>query len=512
MFTSPDQRPSGDIASDTRPHAVVIGSGFGGLAAAIRLAARGYRITLLEQLDKPGGRAYVFEQDGFVFDAGPTIITAPFLIEELWELCGKTMSDDVDLRELDPFYKLRFDDGETFTCGPDHEKMRAEVARLSPDDVAGYDAYMAVSEDMYKRGFDKLADKVFESPLDMVAILPDLARLRADRSVYQLAARHVKDERLRLALSFHPLFVGGNPFSATSFYSMISYLERGWGVNFAMGGTNQIIKGMVKLLTGQGGTIRYNARVQDIIIDNGAAKGVRLATGEEILSEIVVSNADVATTYGTMIPDKDRNRWSDRSIEKTKFSMSLFVWYFGTKKRYEDVDHHTIVLGPRYKELLHDIFRKKHLAEDFSLYVHRPTATDPSMAPDGCDAFYALSPVPHLDSGTDWEEEAEKYRKKVEKRLSETILPGLENEVISSHMISPLDFQDWLLSHKGAAFGLEPVLTQMAWFRPHNRSEDIDDLYFVGAGTHPGAGVPGVLCSAKVLDQVVPAASEMKVR
>lgn len=510
MFTEPENRTISPLTVDTRPTAIIIGSGFGGLAAAIRLGAKGYRVTICEHLDKPGGRAYVYKQDGFTFDAGPTIITAPFLIDELWELCGKKREDHVELVRLDPFYRLVFDDGSTFLCTPDHEEMCAEVARLSPDDVAGYDAYMNVSKDMYDTGFEGLSEKPFTSPLDMVGILPQLARLRADRSVYHLASKHLKDERLRLAMSFHPLFVGGNPMTATSFYSMISHLEREGGVNFAMGGTGSLVAGMVDLIEGQGGKLRFNATVKEILLENGAAVGVELESGERIAADLVVSNADTATTYRRMLPENARNRWVDRVLDRSHYSMSLFVWYFGTKKRFEEVDHHTIILGPRYQELLTDIFKNKHLAEDFSLYLHRPTATDPSLAPEGCDAFYALSPVPHLDSGTDWEAHAETYRQKIEQRLHETVLPGLGEEIVSSHMLTPLDFKDRLLSEKGAAFGMEPVLTQMAWFRPHNRSEDIDNLYFVGAGTHPGAGVPGVLCSAKVMDQLVPSAAEIR--
>lgn len=508
MFTPMMERPVSGASVSTTPHAVVIGSGFGGLAAAIRLAVKGYRVTVLEQLDTPGGRACVFEQDGFRFDFGPTIVTAPFLFDELWEMCGKRREDDVTLVPLDPFYRLRFDDGETFLATPDHDAMRAEVARLSPNDVEGYERYMKVSEDMYRTGFEGLSEKVFSSPWDMLEVLPDLIRLRADRSVYALASKHVRDPRLRLALSFHPLFVGGNPLTATSFYSMISYLERGWGVNFAMGGTGRLIEGMVKLLRGQGGQLRCGARVERILLEQGCATGVELVSGEKISADLVVSNADSASTYRNMLPNDARNRWADRTLNKASYSMSLFVWHFGTKRRYEDVDHHTIVLGPRYRELLKDIFRRKHLADDFSLYLHRPTATDPSLAPEGCDTFYALSPVPHLDSGTDWEVEGERYRQKVEARLNETVLPGLKDNIVTSRVITPLDFRDMLLSEKGAAFGLEPLLTQMAWFRPHNKSEDIEGLYFVGAGTHPGAGLPGVLCSAKVVDKLVPSARE----
>ncbi len=407
------------------PHAVVIGAGLGGLAAAIRLGARGYRVTVLERLDQPGGRACVFRQDGFVFDAGPTIITAPFLLEELWRLCGREFADDVDLRPLDPFYTLRFSDGETFTCRGDEDAMRAEVARLSPGDVAGYGRFMAESEAIFRVGFERLGHVPFGSILDMVRVAPDLVRLRADRSVHAHVARHVRDPRLRVALSFHPLFVGGNPFTTTSVYSLIAFLERRWGVHFAMGGTGRIVEGMARLVEGQGGEIRLGAEVEAITVTAGRATGVRLSDGTAIAADIVVSNADAAWTYRHLLPAEARRRWSDRRIERARHSMSLFVWYFGTRRRYEDVGHHTILLGPRYRELLDDIFRRKVLAPDFSLYLHRPTATDPSLAPPAHDAFYVLSPVPNLSGRTDWTTAAEDYRRSIAAFLEKTMLPGL---------------------------------------------------------------------------------------
>jgi phytoene desaturase len=487
-----------------RLHAVVIGSGFGGLAAAIRLGARGYRVTVLERLDAPGGRAYVFRQDGFTFDAGPTIITAPFLLEELWALCGRRFSDDIDLRPISPFYRIRFDDGETFNYTGDADAMRDEVARFSPGDVAGYERFMRISEDLFRVGFEELGDKPFGSFTDMLRILPDLVRMRGDRSVYGLVARHLKDERLRTVLSFHPLLIGGNPFTASAIYALICFLERRWGVHFAMGGTGSVVRGMVNLLEGQGAALRCNAEVAGINVENGAATGVTLASGETIAADIVVSNADSAYTYRRLLPPSARRRWTDRKLERSRYSMSLFVWYFGTDRQYGDVAHHTIMLGPRYRELLRDIFSRHVLAEDFSLYLHRPTATDPSLAPPGGDAFYVLSPVPHLDSGTDWRVAAEPYRQRIQKHLEATLLPGLGQHLVTSRMMTPQDFQDRLLSVRGAAFGLEPVLTQSAWFRPHNQSEDVRNLFIVGAGTHPGAGLPGVLSSARILDTVVP--------
>lgn len=500
-----------DLDYARRPHAVVIGSGFGGLAAAIRLGARGYRVTVLERLDAPGGRASVFRQDGFTFDAGPTIVTAPFLLEELWALCGKRLEDDVELRRMDPFYRIRFQDGSAFDYRGEAEAMRAEVARFSPDDLAGYERFMRASEAIYRVGFEQLGDVPFSSWTDMARVAPDLVRLGGWRSVYQMVSRYVRDEKLRTVLSFHPLLVGGNPFSASSIYALIAWLERRWGVWFAMGGTGRLVQGMAGLIRGQGGTLRCHAEVAEILVEHGAATGVRLAAGEVVRADVVVSNADASWTYRRLIAPEHRRTWTDRKIERARHSMGLFVWYFGTNRRFEDVQHHTILLGPRYRGLLDDIFRKHRLAKDFSLYLHRPTATDPSLAPPGCDAFYVLSPVPNLASGTDWAQAAEPYRQAIEAELERTVMPGLGASVVSSLVMTPQDFQDRLLSHAGAAFAMEPLLRQSAWFRPHNRSEDIDNLYLVGAGTHPGAGLPGVLCSAKVLDRIVPAPQSAQV-
>ncbi|MFW5660487.1 MAG: phytoene desaturase family protein, partial [Oceanicaulis sp.] len=426
---------------DRRPHAVVIGSGFGGLAAAVRLGARGYRVTVLEKLDQPGGRAYVFREGGYVFDAGPTIITAPFLLEELWELAGRRMEDDIDLREIDPFYGIRFDDGSVFHCSRDAAEMRAEVAKFSPKDVAGYDRFMEKSRQIFEIGFEKLGHVPFHKLSDMAKIAPDLLRFSGHRSVHALVSQYVKNEKVRIALSFHPLLIGGNPFSASSIYCLISYLERQWGVHFVMGGTGALVSGLAGLIEGQDGAVRCNAEVDEIVVEHGRATGVRLKDGETIKADIVVSNAEIGHTYKTLLSRTKRRRWSDSNVDRARYSMSLVVWYFGTNRRFEDVDHHTIVLGPRYKGLLDDIFKHKRLAEDFSLYLHRPTATDASLAPQGHDAFYVLSPVPNLDSGTDWEAMAEPYREAIERRLEETLLPGLKGAVTVSRMMTPLDFE-----------------------------------------------------------------------
>ncbi|HEV7439073.1 MAG TPA: phytoene desaturase [Methylobacterium sp.] len=493
-----------DASAASRPLAVVIGSGFGGLAAAIRLGARGYHVTVLERLEQPGGRARVHRQDGFTFDAGPTIVTAPFLFEELWALCGRRIEDDVHLVPMRPYYRIRFADGATFDYSGDEAAMRAEVARFSPGDVEGYERFMARSEAIFRVGFEKLGHVPFSSLSDMLRILPDLVRLGGHRSVYDVVASHIRDERLRTIFSFHPLLIGGSPFRASAIYCLIAFLERRWGVHFAMGGTGRLVDGLVDLIRGQGGAVRCGAEVERILVEDGAANGVRLRGGERIPAEIVVSNADSAHTYTQLLAGSGRRRWSARRVARASSSMGLFVWYFGTNRKYPEVAHHTILMGPRYRALIDDIFRTKRLSEDFSLYLHRPTETDPMLAPPGCDAFYVLSPVPNLAGGQDWATCAEPYRQAIERSLAESVLPGLSESLVTSRVTTPQDFAEDFLSFRGSGFGLEPVLTQSAWFRPHNASEDVRNLFLVGAGTHPGAGLPGVLSSAKVLDRVVP--------
>jgi phytoene desaturase len=508
------ERFPGAYHDDGRPHAIVIGSGFGGLAAAVRLGARGYRVTVLERRDQPGGRAYVYRQDGFTFDGGPTVITAPFLFEELWDLCGRRLADDVDLRPVSPFYRIRFHDGQVFDYTGDAAAMRAEIARFEPADMDGYERLMDMSRKIFEVGFERLSYAPFSSWTDMARIVPDMIKLQSYRTVYGLVSRFVRDDRLRQVLSFHPLLVGGNPFETTSIYALIGWLERKWGVWFPMGGTGSLVKGLVKLIEGQGSVVRLGVEVSRIDVEDGPAgrraTGVTLADGTRLRADVVVSNADSAFTYKHLLPAEHRKRWTDAKVDRARYSMSLFVWYFGTDRKYEDVAHHTIMLGPRYKGLLDDIFRHKKLADDFSLYLHRPTATDPSLAPAGHDGFYVLSPVPHLDADVDWSQQREVYRRKLEAFLADTIMPDLPRHVVSSRVLDPQGFRDELLSVKGAAFGMEPILLQSAYFRPHNESEDIERLYLVGAGTHPGAGVPGVLSSAKVLEQVVPDAASLR--
>jgi phytoene desaturase len=497
-----------DSTHQERPHAVIIGSGFGGLAAAVRLSARGWRVTVVEKLDAAGGRAYVYRQDGFTFDAGPTIITAPYLLEELWALCGKRMSDDITLKRMDPFYEIRFDDGTVFRAFDDVARMKAEVARINPTQVAGFERCIADSEKIYQVAFAELADQPFHSFWQMLKEAPDMLRLGGMRSVFSKVSDYFTDEKLRTAFSFHPLLIGGNPLTTTAYYCLIQHLERLHGVHYAMGGTGAIAAGLVRLAEGNGASFRYNAEVAEITTQGGRAAGVRLASGETIAADIVVSNADPAWTYSRLLKTHRRKRWTDGKLSRAKYSMSLFVWYFGTNRRFEDVYHHAMVLGPRYEGLLKDIFSGKPLVEDMSLYLHRPSASDPSVAPEGCDSFYVLSPVPNLTSGTDWATEAEIYRAKVQKRLEETIMPGLGQSIVTSRMLTPQDFRDRLLSYNGAAFAMQPQLFQSAWFRPHNKSEELPGLFLVGAGTHPGAGVPGVISSAKILDELVPVAAD----
>lgn len=490
-------------------HAVVIGAGFGGLAAAVRLGARGYRVTLLEALDRPGGRARVLREGGHTFDLGPTIITAPFLLEELWRLADRSFAGEISLSALDPFYRLRFSDGTTLDARAREEDLLDEIRRLAPADEAGFRRFLAASEELYALGFESLAHRPFDGLGDMLRALPGLVRLRADRSVYRLAARHVQDERLRFALSFHPLFVGGNPFTTTAVYGLISALERRHGVHFVRGGTGQLVEGLVSLITGQGNAVRLGARVEEILVTRRRVQGVRLADGETIAADVVVSNADPATTYGRLVPSAARPPATVRRLSRARYSMGVFVWYFGTRRRYPEVPHHTILVGPRYRALLEDIFDRQVLAGDFSLYLHRPTATDASLAPPGCDTFYALSPVPNLRAAIDWTREAEPYRCAIERLLTSTLLPDLPAQRSVSRVLTPLDFRDELDAPWGAAFSLQPLLSQSAAFRPHNRSSSLRHLYLVGAGTHPGAGVPGVLSSARVLDAVVPHAAAL---
>ncbi|HSG16223.1 MAG TPA: phytoene desaturase [Anaerolineae bacterium] len=486
---------------------IVIGTGFGGLGAAARLAARGYQVELFEKRDKAGGRGYLYEIDGFRFDGGPTVITAPFMFDDIFESAGRRRQDYVEFVPCDPFYRIFDYQGRVFNYNDDPEYIYSQIEQWSPNDVAGYQRFIKTTKSIFEKGFVELADKPFLHLGDMLRILPELIRLQSYKFVYTYVSQFVKDDFLRRCFSFHPLLVGGNPFVTTSIYAMIHYLEREWGVYYAMGGTGALVQAMVKLIEELGGRFHYNAQVEEIMVDGRRAKGVCLADGSVHKADHVISNGDVAFTNMNLLPTKSRSiRNSDRRWKQfTRYSMSLFVIYFGTKRRYNDgkLAHHNIILSERYSELLTDIFQRKVLAEDFSLYLHMPTLTDPSMAPEGHEAFYVLSPVPHLGSGTDWSVAAKPYRDAILQFLEDNYLPDLQANIVAEHHIDPAHFQNTLLSYMGSAFSLEPVLTQSAWFRPHNRSEDIDNLYFVGAGTHPGAGLPGVLSSSKIAEQLI---------
>lgn len=490
-----------------RQKILVIGSGFGGLGSAIRLAARGHDVEIFEKLDKPGGRAYVYETGGFKFDCGPTVITAPFLFDELFELAGKKSEDYFTLKALDPFYRIFNDSGEYFDYNSDTNFTLSQIDKFNPADKQGYLNFIKTTKAIFQKGFVELADKPFSKFSDMMKIVPDMMKLKSYKSVYRYTSSFIKNDFLRQCFSFHPLLVGGNPFDTTSIYALIHYLEREWGIHYAMGGTGSIVNGLVKLFGELGGQIHYNSEIKEIAIKNRRVSGIKLNDEDQtfIPADSVVSNADVAFTYRSMIPDEYRKKYTNRKIEKMRYSMSLFVIYFGTKKRYNNsnIAHHNIILGKRYKGLLNDIFKRKILAEDFSLYLHMPSVTDPSIAPEGCEGFYVLSPVPHLGSGTDWSKETQPYRDKIIRFLEASYLPDLESNIIAEHYVSPLHFQNTLNSYLGSAFSVEPVLTQSAWFRPHNRSEDFENLYFAGAGTHPGAGLPGVLSSAKIVDKMI---------
>jgi phytoene desaturase len=487
---------------------IVIGSGFGGLSAAIRLRAQGHEVTVVEQRDKPGGRAYVYQQDGFTFDGGPTIITAPWLFDELFAAAGKQVADYVQIVPIDPFYQIRFEDGTVFRYNGDTSAIIEQIQKLNPDDVRGYRAFLKQSERVFGAGMS-LIDKPFTTLMDMVKVLPDLIRLRADRSVAGLTNRHIRDERLRQVFSFHPLLVGGNPFETTSIYTLIHHLEKTWGVWFAMGGTGKLVEAFVRCLQDIGGELRLSTQVQEITVDErtGQANGVRLASGEVLPADAVVSNGDVAFTYKHLVAPKWRKKNTDARIDGLDYSMSLMVIYFGTNKQYEDIAHHEIIMGPRYRGLLDEVFGTKTLAKDFSLYLHRPTATDPSLAPPGCDAWYVLSPVPHLGGPTDWRVTSQAYRDRIMQYLEDRYLPGLSKHLVTEHRIDPLHFRDTLSSHLGSAFSVQPTLLQSAWFRPHNKSEDIPNLYFAGAGTHPGAGLPGVISSGKIVADLIESAA-----
>jgi len=484
---------------------IVIGAGFGGLAAAVPLAARGHDVHIFEKQDKPGGKAYVLEVDGFRFDTGPTVITAPFMFDDLWRAAGRRREEYVEFRPCHPFYRIYDHTGRRFDHSADEAAVLREIERINPADVEGYRRFLASTRPIFEKGFVELADKPFLHFRDMLRVTPDLIRLRSFESVYRYVSRYIKDDFLRRCFSFHPLFIGGNPFYASSIYSMVHYLEREWGVYYAVGGTGAIVDALVRLLRELGVAIHLNAEVRELIVEGRRIRGVALADGSEYRADIVVSNADVAHTYADLIAPRYRRRYTDRRLRSLKYSMSLVVIYLGTRRTYHDAPlvRHNIIFGPRYRELLDDIFIHKRVAEDFSLYLHMPSRDEPDVAPPGCDAFYVLSPVPNLASQADWAMLARPYRDAIIAFLEERFLPDLSKNIVVERIADPRYFQRRQNNYFGAAFAFEPTLLQSAWFRPHNRSEEFDNLYFVGAGTHPGAGLPGVLSSALIVERLV---------
>jgi phytoene desaturase len=483
---------------------IIIGAGFGGLGAACRLAARGHDVEIFEKRDKLGGRGYVYEINGFKFDGGPTVITAPFMFDDIFKAAGKNREDYFQLVTVNPFYRIFDHEGRAFNYNNNPDFIYSEIEKWNPDDKQGYQRFIKTTRAIFEKGFIELADKPFLHLMDMLKVAPELIRLQSYKSVYKYVSQFVHNDFLRQVFSFHPLLVGGNPFDTTSIYAMIHYLEREWGVHYAIGGTGAIIQGLGQLFSDLGGKVNLNAEVSGIVTEGKRVAGVRLMDGGVHRSDIVISNADVAFTYRNLLPENQRGGMY-RRVSRMNYSMSLFVIYFGTRRRYLDsrLAHHNIILGPRYKGLLDDIFKRKVLADDFSLYLHMPTITDTSIAPDGCESFYVLSPVPNQASGIDWKKTARPYRDAILKFLEENYLPDLRSNIIAEHYIDPIHFQDTLNSYLGAAFSVQPILTQSAWFRPHNASEEFENLYFVGAGTHPGAGLPGVLSSSIIAENLV---------
>ncbi len=476
----------------------VIGSGFGGLALAIRLQAAGIQTLLLEKRDRPGGRAYVYQDQGFTFDAGPTVITAPDCLAELFELAGRRIEDHVDLMPVFPFYRLCWEDGYSFDYSNDLDATNRQIAAKSPGDVAGYARFLEYAETVFEEGYTKLAHVPFLDWWSMIRVAPQLVRLQSYRSVYSAVSRFIDDPQLRQVFSFHSLLVGGNPFASSAIYTLIHVLERKWGVFFPRGGTGALVRALVDLFEALGGELHLDREVGRILTRGSRVTGVEAVDGWRTDVDAVVSNADVMHTYERLLGGEAKARHRTARLARQRFSMSLFVIYFGTRRRHPQLAHHSVLFGPRYRELLADIFDHGTLAEDFSLYLHAPTVTDPSMAPPGCEAFYVLSPVPHLGKAPiDWDIEGPRYRDRILEYLEERYIPGLREDIVTSRIFTPRDFQQQLNAHHGSAFSLEPVLTQSAYFRVHNRDPDIAGLYFVGAGTHPGAGVPGVVNSAK---------------
>ncbi|MDC0622131.1 phytoene desaturase family protein [Candidatus Pelagibacter sp.] len=485
-------------------NSIVIGSGFGGIAAALRLRAKGHDVTLIEKHQDLGGRARVFKRNGFTFDGGPTVITAPYLINELFELFKKNPKDYIELSPLKIWYQFIFEDRSKFNYSGNENEMKAQIGELSQEDVQGYEKLVNFTKKIFDKGFTELADVPFDKPFVMLQQLPALLKLKSYKSVYSLVSSYIKNEKLRRMLSMHPLLVGGNPFTTTSIYGLILYLEKKWGIHYSLGGTGNIIKGFEKLMNEVGIKVIKGNEVKKIISKNTKITGVQLSNDNTINADIVICNADPPAVYEKLLDGNSNNsflfNWKKKRME---YSMGLFVYYFGTKKIYENVEHHTIKFGNKYKEHLDDIFDKKKLNEDISYYLHRPSATDKSMAPEGNDCFYVLVPVPNNQSGIDWNTEGEKMKSLIINKMEKDLMPNLKENIVEDFYLTPDYFEKDLNTKFGSGFSIQPKFTQSAYFRFHNKSEIYDGLYFVGAGTHPGAGVPGVLSSAKVLDKIL---------
>ena len=482
---------------------IVIGSGFGGLAAALRLKAKGYKVTLVEKHPDLGGRARVFKKGEFIFDGGPTVITAPYLFEELFRLFNKKISDYVKIVPLNLWYRFIFNNGETFDYNGDAKSMEEQVKKFCPEDYAGYLKLVDFTEKIFDKGFTDLSDKPFNNLTFMMKQIPSLLKLKSYKSVYSLVSNYISNEKLRKVFSMHPLLVGGNPFSTTSIYTLILFLEKKWGIHYSMGGTGSVVKALEKLMIEENIKIIKNAEVTEILTENKKVKGIKVNNSKIINSDYVICNSDPPNVYNALIKSKENYDFLfKQKMKRMDYSMGLFVYYFGSKKKYENVAHHTIYFGNSYKEHLNRIFEKKELSEDISYYLHRPSATDPNMSPNGQDAFYVLVPVPNNLSKINWVKEGEKFKNLVLDKMDQTVLPGIKENVLSDFYLTPDYFEIDLATRYGSGFSIQPKLSQSAYFRFHNQSEIFKNLYFVGAGTHPGAGMPGVLSSAKVLDEL----------
>jgi len=482
---------------------IVIGSGFGGLASALRLRAKGFNVTLVEKQPDLGGRARVFKKGNFIYDGGPTVITAPYLFEELFSLFNKKIADYVKIVPLNLWYRFVFSDGEKFDYSGNEKSMEKEIKKFSDKDFKGYNELVSFTEKIFDKGFTDLSDKPFNNLIFMLKQIPSLLNLKSYKSVYKLVSNYISHEKLRRVFSMHPLLVGGNPFTTTSIYTLILYLEKKWGIHYSMGGTGNVVKALEKLMIEENIEIIKNAEVTEIISNSKNVKAVKINDSKIIDCDYIVCNSDPPNVYKNLIKSKNKyNFLFKQKMKRMDYSMGLFVYYFGSTKQYKDVAHHTICFGQSYEKHLKKIFEEKKLSEDISYYLHRPSATDPDMAPDGQDAFYVLVPVPNNLSKINWSDEGEKFKNLILDKMDKSVLPGIKEYVTSDFYLTPDYFEKDLGTLHGSGFSIQPKFSQSAYFRFHNQSEIFKNLYFVGAGTHPGAGMPGVLSSAKVLDKL----------